>query len=102
MSSTLNEVPMCPEPASMIELSALIRDASAKAAARRARSSMARMASSSAAPTYRKQIEAVVVKAAASIYPRAVVRTAGDTGRSPDETRATAEVGTGGIVAPVL
>jgi hypothetical protein len=52
MSSTENDVPMCPEPASMMLDRALIRHASATAAARATgSSSSARMRSSSAGGT---------------------------------------------------
>ncbi len=48
---TLNDVPMWPEPASMIDDSALMRQASANALARATGSSIARMPSSSASVT---------------------------------------------------
>ena len=51
MSATLNDVPMWPEPASMMLESALMRFASANAAARVTGSSSARMRSSSAGGT---------------------------------------------------
>jgi len=52
MSRTENDVPMCPEPASMMLDSVLIRQASANAAARATGSSMsARMRSSSGGGT---------------------------------------------------
>jgi hypothetical protein len=51
MSSTLNDVPMCPEPDSMMLDRALIRHASANAAARATGSSSARMRCSSSGPT---------------------------------------------------
>ncbi len=48
---TLKDVPMWPEPASMIDDRALTRDASAKAAARSTGSPSARMRASSAGGT---------------------------------------------------
>ena len=50
-SMTENDVPMWPEPASMIDDSALIRDASATACARTTGSSIARSRSSASGPT---------------------------------------------------